>query len=117
MDHSQLRKRLTTHKTSSGSLSGISNDLLIEILRIWESYSGSMGDLSKKIGLRKAQLNSMIHKARKVCKSDTRSDFQEIKVEEPCTRMPSVIEMDWKEGKVIRFAKVELLVDFLKKVS
>ena len=122
MDNAILRKRLSTFKTEGGSVKKVSDDLLVDILRAWETWAGTAKDFHDSIGLSKSQLGGLMGKAKKLHREGRFpvEEFKEIKVESsvvgslvPCNG----IELSWEQGKVIRFAEVSQLVDFLKKVA
>jgi hypothetical protein len=124
MENAVLKKRLNTFKSGAkGSLTRVSDDVVIEVLRAWENWPGSSADLYRDLGLSKMQLVTMIQKAKRLVKSGAfvESEFKEIKVESSSVAgfsgAPCGIELCWDSGKVIRFAQVEQLVDFLKKVA
>jgi len=123
VDNTVLRKKLNTYKSGkSGMLRQVADDVVLEVLRAWENWPGTTIDLYRELGLSKMQLVTMIQKAKRLVKSGAvaEGDFKEIKVA-PCA--PSAlgggctIELAWEGGKLIRFAQVEQLVDFLKKVA
>lgn len=124
MENAVLKKRLNTFKSGEkGTLSRVSDDVVIDVLRAWENWPGSAADLYRDLGLSKMQLVTMIQKAKRLVKSGVfpESGFKEIKVEGSAgaglSGTPCGIELCWDSGKVIRFAQVEQLVDFLKKVA
>mgnify|MGYP003418446475 FL=1 len=124
MEHAVLRKRLNTYKTSEGRLQHVSDEVVMEVLRAWENWSGSTADLYREIGLSRMQMVIMIKKGKKLVKSGVvvESEFHEIKQGTTETTQPTsicgpVIEVNWHQDKVIRFSAVDQLVDFLKKVS
>ena len=118
MDLSVMKKKLNSYKKPNGIFRNVSGELLIELLRAWEAYTGPFEDFARQVGVRKSQLGPMIHKARKLAK-DTEyvgGDFKEVKVGEAMAHgAGGRIELVWDNGKVIRFAEVEVLLDFLKK--
>jgi hypothetical protein len=100
----------------------VSDDLLVDVLRAWESWTGQGNDFAKEIGVNRHQFGIFIKKGRKLVKSGkfSEGDFKEIKFDSivPCSgAMAGSIEVSWESGKVIRFSQVEQLVDFLKKVA
>ena len=124
MDHSILRKRLTTFKSSKGNLIKVSDELLFDLIRAWESWTGTSTELAKDFGINVKQLSFIVRKAKKLHREGRfpESEFKEIKINSesgqiiesaPC----SGVEIIWNNGKVIRFSQVDLLVDFLKKVA
>jgi hypothetical protein len=66
-------------------------------------------------------MSSIVGKAKKLKRAGhfPIEDFKEIKIEQtpPTTSGLCTIEISWDGGKLIRFALVEQLVDFLKKVA
>lgn len=124
MDHSILRKRLTTFKSSKGNLIKVSDELLFDLIRAWESWTGTSTELAKDLGINVKQLSFIVRKAKKLHREGRfpESEFKEIKINSesgqiiessPC----SGVEIIWNNGKIIRFSQVDLLVDFLKKVA
>ncbi len=125
MDNSILKKRLSTFKGSKGNLIRVSDDLLFDVIRSWESWTGTSTDLSKELGIHVKQLAFLVRKAKKLQREGRfpESEFKEIKLSDgagtevsglpPC----SGIEVAWDNNKLIRFNQVEQLVEFLKKVA
>jgi hypothetical protein len=123
MDNAVLKKRLNTFKGPKGVLRQVGDDVVIDVLRTWENWPGKASALYRELGLSKMQLVTMIQKAKRLVKSGVvpESDFKEIKVESASASSFSSggcgIEIAWENGKLIRFAEVSQLVDFLKKVA
>lgn len=123
MDNSILKKRLITYKNSSGKLKDVSDEVIIEVLRAWESWPGATCDLYRDLGLSKMQMVTLIKKGKKLIKNGvvTESEFKEVKVEGGSSRSSrgcqDPITLKWDKGKVIRFCQVDQLVDFLKKAA
>lgn len=124
MDNAVLRKRLNTFKSGkTGQLREVSDEVVMGVLRAWENWPGTSVELYRELGLSKMQMATMIQKAKRLVKSGVipEGEFKEIKIADPGSQVPGgmapVIELVWDQGKVIRFAGVELLVDFLKKVA
>lgn len=124
MDHVVLKKRLSTFRTEKGSITKVSDDVLIDVLNAWESWPGLAKDFYKEIGVSQRQMATIVGKAKKLKREGyfPGAEFKEIKVADssvvtfansPCNG----IEVAWDNGKVIRFPQVEMLVDFLKKVA
>ena len=124
MDNGILKKKLSTFRTPKGKLTRVSEEVLIEVIRTWEQWSGSSSEMAKDLGLTMRQLVILVEKAKKLVRDGgyLGGDFKEIKVEDghlvfgqasPC----SGIEMSWDNGKLIRFQAVDQLIDFLKKVA
>ena len=122
MDFAVMKKKLNSYKKANGVFRKISGEMLVELLRAWEGYTGPMDDFARQIGVRKSQLGPIIHKARKIAKDSefVGGEFKEIKVGEasiPGAAPCQGIELIWEGGKVIRFGEVEVLLDFLKKTA
>ena len=121
MDNAILRKRLSTFKSSKGSLIKVSDEVLFDVIRVWEEWSGRSGDLSRELGIDIKQLVFLIKKAKQLKREGVFpvEGFKEIRVEgaEQAVGEPCGIEVTWDKGKIIRFAQVDQLVDFLKKVA
>lgn len=123
MDNTILKKRLNTFKAGkSGRLQDVGDDVVIETLRAWENWPGTTADLCRELGLSSMQMVVMIKKGKRLLKSGvvTESEFKEITPPDassgalvPC----SAIELNWSKGTVIRFPKVDDLLDFLKKAA
>lgn len=123
MDHTILKKKLQTFKSDKGSLTGLSDDLIVETLRAWETWPGTTRDLCQELGLKLSQIGFIVRKAKKLIKSGcfTQEDFKEIGVSTPEANLSGsckeAIVLNWDSGKVIEFPRVDQLVDFLKKAS
>lgn len=120
MDLAIMKKKLNSFKKPNGSLRGISDDMLVEVLRTWEGYTGPMDDFARQIGVRKTQIGPIIHKARKIAKASesVEGGFREIRVSDDTAAIShSGIELILDHGKVLRFSEVDVLLDFLKKVA
>lgn len=124
MENSIIRKRLNTFKTSEGRLRNVSDDVIIDVLRVWENWTGKAVDLNRELGLSKMQMATLLKKAKKLMTAGiiNESDFREVQLlseKNPSLAMvPNApIEFCWDGNKVIRFSEVDLLVDFLKKSS
>ena len=121
MEFAVLKRKLTSFRSKDGRLKKVPGELLIAILRTWESYTGSRTAFGKELGLRQSQLGPLIHRARLYAKSSVHGaeDFTEIQTSSDSPPAPADgrIELSWAEGKVIRFSRTDELVDFLKKVA
>jgi len=122
MDNNILKKRLNTFKDSNGKLKNISDDVVIEVLRAWEQWSGTTASLYRELGLSKMQMVIIIKKAKNLVKSGYTDDhgFKEVEVNETSPACPASdtcnIELVW-QNNVIRFGNSDLLLDFLKKAA
>ena len=123
MDNAIIKKRLSTFKSSKGSLTRVSDEVLADVIRAWEQWSGKSTDLARELGVDKYQLVFLIKKAKQLKREGTfpEDSFKEIKIESSQAvgfgGGPCGIEMSWDNGKLIRFSEVSQLVEFLKKVA
>ena len=122
MDNAILKKRLNPFKSTKGSLKDVSTEVVFEVLRAWENWPGTAANLYRELGLSKMQMVTMIQKAKRLVKGGAvlESEFKEIAVSggpiaggAPC----SGIELQWSDGKIIRFPAVDPLLEFLKKAA
>lgn len=128
MDNPVLKKKLSTFKSPTGQVRDVSPEVLLEVLRAWENWSGQSKVFYQSIGLNRKQGARIVGVAKKLLREGALGapDFTELKVGElfpgvsgstgvnnPC----SAIELSWEGGRVIRFPQVEQLLDFLKKVA
>jgi hypothetical protein len=120
MDLIILKKRLSTFRNDEGRLSNVSDELLLDILRSWESWTGKAKELYEGLGLSKQQMAILIKKAKRITRDGAKSEFKEISLESVLGPAPGAIvaiEVTWDSGKIIRFPNVDQLIDFLKKVA
>ncbi len=115
MDNAILRKRSSTFKTEGGSVTRVSDELLIDILRAWESWGGTAREFHESLGLSKGQLGGLMNKAKKLCREGNivLGDFKEIKLDSIIgSGSPCGIEMSWEQGRVIyyRMPKLAMLL-------
>jgi hypothetical protein len=123
VDMAVLQKKISTFKTEKGRLTKVSDELLMEILVAWEEWTGSKNAFYKALGVSHTKMAKVIGKAKKLKREGhfPIEEFKEIKVGgggsvsglAPC----SGVEVTWDGGKLIRFAAVDQLIDFLKKVA
>jgi hypothetical protein len=120
MDLMILKRRLSTFKTDGGRVQGVSDELLLDILRAWESWTGKAKEFYGGLGLSQQSMANMIRKAKKLSRDGAGSEFREVNIESMIVPVPGgivAIEVTWDSGKVIRFPSVDQLIDFLKKVA
>lgn len=114
-----LKKRLNNCRTTNGNLSKVPSDLVIDIMRAWERWTGSSKSFYQSIGLKKQQLATMIKKGKRILKesADKLGPFTpvEVKTSYGHDRNPIVLRLDQK--KSIRFYQVDHLIEFLKKAA
>ena len=117
-----IRKRLNTFKSAQGRLRKVSDEVVMEVLRGWESWSGSAADYYREIGISKQQLWVLIKKGKNLVKSGKvqESEFEEIglsAVGRTGLTNVSGMELQLDATRTIRFAHVDQLIEFIKKTS
>jgi len=124
MDLTVLSKKISSYRTPKGKITNLPNELLAEILHEWEQWSGAPSAFYKLLGVDFRKMGSMMGKAKQL-KRDGAFDglqFTEITLDQetgqvmelpPC----SGVELVWEGGRIIRFSRVEMLLDFLKKAA
>lgn len=120
MDLIILKKRLSTFSTDKGRLKNVSDEVLIELLRAWESWTGKAKEFYEGLGVSKQAMATLIRKAKRLSREGAGGDFKEMNIESILGPPPGAIvaiEVTWDNGKVIRFPLVDQLIDFLKKVA
>lgn len=124
MDNVTLKKKLSTYLTDKGYLKNVSEEVIYEVLIAWENWTGPSKDFYRSLGFSQTQLAALVGKAKKLKREGYfgESDFKQIKIEgsEVITQLGGpcgVAEIVWTGGKIIRFAHLEHLIDFLKKAA
>ena len=123
MDLEILKKRISTFRGEGGRVKNVSDEVLLEILLAREQWAGPGRGFATAIGMNRTSLPKLIGKAKKLKREGhfPVEDFKEFRVEGSMSSLERPpcqgIEVVWDNGKLIRFPQVELLIDFLKKVS
>lgn len=123
METAILKKRLNTFRHASGRLQGVSSDVVMEVLRAWESWPGQSSEFNREVGLKKHQLATLIREGKKLVKSGkvTESEFKELSLAGLGAGVPGFdgmgVELKLDANRAIRFGQVDQLVEFLKKTS
>ena len=122
MDLEILKKRISSFRTDGGRVKNVSDELVMEILSAWERWTGPAKGFAVAIGMNRGSIPKLIGKAKRLRREGhfPVEDFKEIKIDQSPTERAHglcAIEISWENGKLIRFALVEQLVDFLKKVA
>lgn len=116
-----LKKKLSTFKGEGGSIRGVSDELLLEVLSAWELWGGTAQDFYRGLGSSHKGMASMIGKAKRLKRSGAAIPFQEMAIEGITNAdipMPITCDIEVQEkNKIIRFRKVDLLVEYLKKAA
>lgn len=124
MDLTVLAKKISSYRSPKGQVRNLPNELLAEILHAWEQWTGSAVGFYSAIGVNQKKMAKIMGKAKQL-KRDGAFDglnFTEITIDEESGQvmelMPcSGVELVWDRGRIIRFSKIELLLDFLKKAA
>ena len=117
-----LRKKLSTYKGEGGRLTKVSDELAMEVLQAWEQWTGPGKGFYAGIGVSAKGMASIIGKAKKLKREGrtvASSEFSELTPESlgVSTGVTSGIELSWERGRVIRFPRVDDLIEFLKKAA
>jgi len=120
MDNTVLKKKLSTFRSKEGYLVGVSADVLHELLRAWEGWTGKPKDFYRSIGVNQNQIAFLLGKAKRLAREGQfpAEEFKEV-------QLPAIsaaggncsIELALAEGRLIRFCQVDQLVEFLKKAA
>jgi len=123
MDIEVLRKKISTFRGEGGRVRITDDSLYMEILYAWEQWKGPIKEFYSSLGVSKTGMAAVIGKAKKMRREGhfPVQEFKEVKIDESLTsstHLPcSGIELVWTDGKLIRFPKVEILLEFLKKAA
>lgn len=126
MDPAVLKKKLSTYVTEGGQLRNVSEDLLCELLRAWEEWTGTGKEFYTALGFSKQQMASLIGKAKRLKREGYFGfeQFKEIRAPEAMTE-PELhagaqcrcIELQNGKGQVIRFPQLSQLMEYLEKAG
>lgn len=124
MDNITLKKKLSAYVSSSGRLKNLNEEILYEVLTAWENWTGPSADFYRTLGFTYKQMAGVIGKAKKLKREGYygTGEFKQVNVEAPTMENynsgPCLgAEILWSNGRIIRFAQVDLLIDFLKKAA
>ena len=121
MELEVLKKKLSAFKGEGGRIKNVSDDLLLEVLATWEQFTGTAKDFYRGIGSSKTGIASLLGKAKRLKREGATMPFTELKVEgitDSAVSGPIVCDIEVQENnKIIRFRKVDLLIEYLKKAA
>jgi hypothetical protein len=123
VDLEVLKKKISTFRGEGGRVRIADESLLMEILMAWEQWTGQSKDFYRAIGVSQTGMASIIGRAKKLRRDGhfPIEEFKEIKIEQvpPAGEVSGLckIELNWEGKQIIRFALVDQLIDFLKKVA
>ena len=125
MDNVTLKRKLSTYISDKGYLKNVSEDLLYEVLVSWENWTGSSKEFYSTLGFTHRQMASLIGKAKKLKREGYfgEGDFKQLQINQegtvsadsPIPNKCNAAEIVMSDGKVIRFAQIDYLLDFLKR--
>lgn len=124
MDLTVLSKKISSYRTPKGRITNLPNEILGEILHAWEQWTGSPKDFYRGLGADHRKMGAIMGKAKQLKRDGAFEglNFTEVILDQesgqvmelpPC----SGVELVWEGGRIIRFSRVELLLDFLKKAA
>lgn len=119
MELEVLKKKLSAFKGEGGRIRNVSDDLLLEVLATWELFPGSAQNFYKGIGVSHKGIASILGKAKRLKREGASTPFNEVKIEgisDSCASITCDIEVQ-ENNKIIRFRKVDLLIEYLKKAA
>lgn len=121
MELEVLKKKLSTFKGEGGRIRNVSDELLLEVLSAWELWQGTSYGFYKAIGSSQKGMASMIGKAKRLKREGATIPFDEVQIEgitntiNPASLICDIEVQD--QNKIIRFRKVDLLIEYLKKAA
>ena len=116
-----LKKKLSAFRGEGGRIRNVSDDLLLEVLSAWEHWTGTSREFYTRIGSSKTGIASMIGKAKRLKRDGAAMPFQEVSIEgitDTENSAPVICDIEVQDkNKIIRFRKVDLLIEYLKKAA
>ena len=101
--------------------------MLYEVLTAWEDWTGTAKEFYRSLGYSQKQMATLIGKAKRLKREGYfgNEHFKELTVAADAdisgasapAAAGAMIELDCKNGKIIRFPHVEQLLEYLNKVS
>lgn len=121
MELEVLKKKLSTFRGEGGRIRSVNDDLLLEVLTSWESWTGSAKEFYKSIGCSQKGMASMIGKAKRLKREGHSLPFEEVKIEgisefQTLSSTSCDIEV-LDKNRIIRFRKVDVLLEYLEKAA
>jgi hypothetical protein len=126
MDLTVLRKKLSVYRDQGGSLKKVSDELLYDLLVSWESWDGSPKDFYSALGTNGKQMAGVIGRAKRYKREGRfgNGEFREAVVEGQQPEVSAangpgckVIEFVWPDGRLVRFADLDNLVEFIRRTA
>lgn len=121
MDLEVLKKKLSSFRGEGGRTRNVNDELLLEVLSSWEHWNGTAKEFYRGIGVSQRGMGSILGKAKRLKREGAIMPFNEVKIEGmtnlvDSSTFPCDIEVS-DNNKIIRFRKVDLLIEYLKKVA
>lgn len=121
MELEVLKKKLSAFKGDAGRIRNVSDDLLLEVLSSWETWGGTAQAFYKGIGSSSKGIASILGKAKRLKRDGANMPFNEIKIEgitDTATPVSLLCDIEVQDqNKLIRFRKVDHLIEYLKKAA
>ena len=120
MDLEILKKKLSSYRGEGGRVNNVSDELQLEILYAWEQWTGPARDFYRAIGSNYKKMARIIGKAKQLKRDGHSTPFQELAVDGITTSTSPTLMCDielQENNKIIRFRKVDLLLEYLKKAA
>lgn len=119
-----LKKKLSSFVSDKGYLINVSDEVYFELLKTWEGWTGPSKEFYSSLGFSYYKIAGLLGKAKKMQREGHfgTSDFKEVQMESSSGQTPELspcgcAEVILKNGQVVRFSQVDLLVEFLKKAA
>ena len=121
MDLEVLKKKLSSFKSEGGKTRNVSDELLLEVLSSWGHWGGSSREFYRGLGISQKGIGSILGKAKRLKREGATMPFSEVKIDGFSNSIDSnsvICDIEVTDNnKVIRFRKVDLLIEYLKKVA
>ncbi len=121
MELEVLKKKLSAFRGEGGKTRNVSDELLLEVLSSWEHWNGSSREFYKGLGVSQKGIASILGKAKRLKREGAAMPFSEVKFDGVTNVIDSsTVSCDieiTENNKIIRFRKVDLLIEYLKKVA
>lgn len=124
MEIEVLKKKISTFKSPSGRVCKLSDELLHEVLRAWENWTGSRMSFYSSIGVSHKGFASIIGKAKRLKREGhfPAEEFREVQLPALNTHGGVLsngygIILRLQNKQVIKFREVDQLVEFLNKTQ
>jgi hypothetical protein len=118
-----LKKRLNTCRSSTGRLSNIPDDLVVDIVKAWERWPGTAKSFYSSLGIKKQQMANIIKIGKRLFREgkEMLGSFNPVPTQSSSVTTSNTnkvpIIVSWDKKKNIRFYQVNHLVEFLKKCA